>query len=263
MEQGSAALRRGGRPRQGQPVIDRAFAVLAAFSASHRRLTLRQLSRRAGLPEPTAHRLVSRLTALGALERDEAGRYVVGVRLLEIASLAPRGHGLRQVALPYMGDLFEVTRQHVLLAILEGDQAVLVERLSPRGGPTVPYRVGGRLPLHSTAVGLTLLCHADHATRERVLSGDLVYEPEGTPVSPGAVRAQLAEVRRSGLSTIRRPDLKPALFSVAAPLYDADRHVVAALSTACPIGALDPQAAGHLVRVTARAVSRALARDGR
>lgn len=77
----------------------------------------------------TTLRLATRLVSWGALERDERGRYCIGLRLLEVASLAPRGHGLRQVALPFMGDLAEVTRQHVQLGVRDGTEATLVERL--------------------------------------------------------------------------------------------------------------------------------------
>jgi DNA-binding IclR family transcriptional regulator len=38
-----------------------------------------------------ALRLARKLTELGALERTPDGEYVIGLRLLEVASLAPRG----------------------------------------------------------------------------------------------------------------------------------------------------------------------------
>ena len=60
-----------------------------------------------------------------------------------------------------MGDLAEATHQHVLLAVRDGNDALLVERLSSRTAMPVLYRVGGRLPLHSTGVGLILLAFAD------------------------------------------------------------------------------------------------------
>src|SRR4029453_3347388 len=121
---------RGRRPPQGEPVIDRALSLLSAFDATHRRLSLGELSRRTGIPASSALRLAGRWLAWGAVERDEDGRFAVGLRLFEIASLCPRGHGLRQVALPYMRDLAEATHQHVLLAVLEADEALLVERIS-------------------------------------------------------------------------------------------------------------------------------------
>lgn len=121
---------RGRRPPHGEPVLNRAFRILAAFGPDDRSLSLTSLSARAGLPAPSALRIARQLVALGALERDEEGRYMVGLRLLEIASLAPRGHGLRGTALPYLEDLHHATGQHVLLAVRDGREAILVERLS-------------------------------------------------------------------------------------------------------------------------------------
>jgi DNA-binding IclR family transcriptional regulator len=116
-----------------------------------------------------------------ALERTPDGEYVIGLRLLEIASRAPRGHGLRATALPYMQDLHHATGQHVLLAVRDGGAAVLVERLSARGAGRVMYRVGGRLPLHSTGVGLALLAHAPAALQDQILGQDLTLRPERSP----------------------------------------------------------------------------------
>src|SRR3954465_9916261 len=144
---------RGRRPPQGDPVVDRAFALLAAFDAGHRSLTLGGLSRRSGIPTSSTLRLAGRLQAWGALERGTDGRFTIGLRLWEVASLAPRGQGLKQVALPFMGDLEEVTRQHVLLAVRDGGEALLVERLSAHGAMAVLYRVGGGLPLPSPRGG--------------------------------------------------------------------------------------------------------------
>jgi len=101
---------RGHRPPQGDPVVDRALSLLAAFDARHRSLTLGELNRRSGIPTSSALRLAGRLVAWGALERGDDGRYTIGLRLWEVASLAPRGQGLKQVAMPFMGDLEEVTR---------------------------------------------------------------------------------------------------------------------------------------------------------
>jgi DNA-binding IclR family transcriptional regulator len=118
------------------------------------------------------------LVECGALERLGDAEFVIGLRLLEIASLAPRGHGLRQTALPFMEDLHVATRQHVLLAVRDGAEAVLVERLSARGAAKVLYRVGGRMPLHATGVGLCLLANAPSAVQDQVLAGDLTLVPE-------------------------------------------------------------------------------------
>lgn len=252
-----ARMTRGRRPPQGAPVIDRAFALLAAFSATRRAMTLAELSRATGTPPSTALRLARRLVHWGALERDGDGRYVIGLRLWELASLAPRGQGLREAALPYMEDLYEATHQHVLLAVRDGAEALLVERLSARDAVDVLYRVGGRLPLHSTGVGLVLLAYAEPGFQDRVLAGPLVHEPEGVPVSAAALRRTLAEVRRTGLAVVERSEPGP-LISVAAPVRGSDDSVVAALSVVVPAAGAEPRALAPALHATARALSRAL-----
>lgn len=240
----------------GDPVVERAFALLSGFDPSHRVLSLSDLARRSGLPMSSALRLARQLLAQGALER-RGRNYVIGLRLWEIAALAPRSHGLREAAMPVMGDLAEATRQHVLLAVREDTEAVLVERLSGRSAMTVLYRVGGRLPLHSTGVGLVLLAHADRDFQQGMLLRPLVHEPEHVPVDPVALRRTLADVRRDGLVTVRR-DVPEPLVAVAAPIRDDRDEVVAAISVVIPAGGIDPKRVGPAVRAGARAISRGL-----
>jgi DNA-binding IclR family transcriptional regulator len=247
-----AATGRGKRPSRGDPVIDRALSLLAVFSAERPAVGLAELSRRSGLPRSTTLRLAGRLVAWGALERDAEGRYVVGLRLFEVASLAPRSHGLREVALPYLEDLHEVTRQHVLLAVRDGSQALLVERLSTREAVEIAYRVGGRMPLHHTGVGLVLLAHADEDERAEVLA------TLGPPSGTAPLRRRLAEVRRAGVVVFDRRDPAPVA-SVAAPVRDGSGATVAAVSVVVPAGTSSPRAYEHVVSATARAISRGLA----
>jgi DNA-binding IclR family transcriptional regulator len=248
---------RGKRPKQGEPVIDRALSLLAVFSDRRRALTLSELARYADMPAPTALRLIARLVAWGALERLDDGRYVVGVRLWEVASLSPRGHGVREIALPYLEDLFEVTRHHVLLAVRDNEEAVLIERLSAKDATEVAYRVGGRAPLRSTAVGLVLLAGADQQFQEAILAKAPENEPGVAPMPEGQVRRTLSDVRRTGTAMIRRT-MPSRTVSVASPIFDAQGSVVAALSIVVPDGSTPPNVLAPAVRAAARAVSRNL-----
>ncbi|MFE5393031.1 IclR family transcriptional regulator [Streptomyces sp. NPDC056568] len=256
-----ARVRRGGRPAEGQPVIDRAFTLLGAFDSDHRALSLADLAHRSGIPRSSALRLARSLVHVGALERLGDGRFVVGLRLLETASLAPRGHGLRSVAMPFMDDLFHVTRQHVLLAVRDQADALLVERLSARDASPVRYRVGGRLPLTSTGVGLVLLAFAPATVQDHAIA---TYQPgtgDDDIRGPADLRRALAEVRRGDYAVGRQSE-PWRLSTVAAPVRDGD-EVVAALSVVAPTGGFPDAGYGPAVRATARAISRRLAQDGR
>lgn len=247
-------------PRSGDPgvsVTARVLRLLGAFSASHPRLGLSELAQRADLPLATAHRLVGELAAWGALERDADGRYRVGLRLWEVATLAPRGVGLREAALPFLEDLYEATHENVHLAVLDGAEALYVERLSGRGAVPVISRVGGRLPLHATGVGLVLLAHAPAGVQESVLAGPLVRYTAHTVTDPRALRRMLAEVRRTGVA-ISAGLLDAEALSVAAPIRGPGGDVVAALSIVLPATA-EARLYIPAVLAAARGVTRALA----
>jgi DNA-binding IclR family transcriptional regulator len=248
---------RGKRPPQGEPVIDRAFSLLSAFDVGQRRLSLTELSRRSGIPASSALRLAGQLVRWGALERDDEGRYCVGLRLLEVASLAPRGHGLRQVAMPFMSDLAQVTRQHVQLAVREGSEATLVERLSAHEAAPVQYRIGGRLPLHSTGIGLVLLAFAPHDMQEEFLSRPMYRQPDNVLISPDVMRGTLAEVRREQLAIYRRQE-QEVIVAVAAPIFGEDDAAVAALGVLLPEHGAQPRRLGLAVRTAALGISRGL-----
>jgi DNA-binding IclR family transcriptional regulator len=241
-------------------MLERAFRLLTAFGPADRSLSLTAMSARAGMPKSSALRIARQLVDCGALERQDGADFVIGLRLLEIASLAPRGHGLRQMALPYMEDLHAATRQHVLLAVRDGSEAVLVERLSARGAGRVLYRVGGRMPLHATGVGLCLLANANTDVQNQALAGDLTLVPENRRLSPSELRATLAAVRRDGVAVAFRPAPSP-MTSVAAPIFGGGNEVIAALSVLTPSADVDPVALTPAVTAVCRSISRAMRRD--
>lgn len=238
-------------------VLRRALRILDAFEDASGGLTLSEISRRSGVPLTTTHRIVSELHEWGALERDDAGSYRIGLRLWEVAALAPRSVGLQRIALPYMQDLYETTHRGVHLAVREKDEVVFVERfVSPENVSERP-RVGGRYALHATAVGLVLLAHMPVELQEDVIGGPLKSFTSRTYSSGRELRQVLAEVRRTGYAISDR-QISPDYVSVAAPIYGPENTVVAALSLIVPYTESHGLGLAHLVQASARAISRAL-----
>ena len=174
----------------------------------------------------------------------------------EAASLAPRSVGLREAALPFLEDLYEATHQNVQLAVLDGTDALYIERISGRDAVHVITRPGGRLPLHATGVGLVLLAYAPDDVLDRVLSAPLRRYTRRTITDPGRLRRELAEVRRTGVAISRR-QIELISISVAAPIRAAGR-VVAALSVVVPSESADPRRYTPAVVAAAHGISRTL-----
>jgi DNA-binding IclR family transcriptional regulator len=245
----------------GESVTSRALRVLGAFSSEHPDLSLSEISRRAAVPLTTAHRIVAELTAWGALERDQRGHYRIGLRLWEVGSLAPRGIGLREAALPLMEDLYEATHENVQLAVLDGLEIVYVERISGRDAVRVLTRPGLRFTPHATGVGLVLLAYAAPDLQERYLAAPLRTFTTKTITDPRRLRTVLAEVRRTGFAVSDGQVTLDAM-SVAAPVRGPDGEVVAALSIVVHADRFAPPALAPAVVATARGISRTLASTG-
>lgn len=211
----------------GASLVDRTLAVIGSFDDSHRRQRLTELADRSGLSAPTALRIVRRLVAKGALQRDPDGAYFVGRMLWEIGLLAPVQTGLRESAAPFLHDLQAATRATVHLAVRDDDRVLYLDRLSGSAAVPVISRVGSRLPLHSTGVGKVLLAHAPADVQRRVLS-DLRRHTPYTIVAAGTLNRQLERVRREGYA-ITQEEMTLGACSVAVPIRGGDDQVIAAL----------------------------------
>ncbi|MFI8593048.1 IclR family transcriptional regulator [Microbacterium sp. NPDC078428] len=238
-------------------VIGRALLILGTFQGGRVRQSLSEISRRTGLPIATCHRLVNRLTEWGALERDAQSKYRIGLRLWEVASLAPRSVGLQRLARPYMQDLYETTGYASHLAIREGIELVSIERFQSPRRPVRRPLVGGRYPMHATAIGQVLLAHAPPDVQEQVLAGELTaYTPRGY-TDRGILERVLADIVRTGYAVSDR-QVDDIHIGVAAPVRAAGGRVVAAVSLALTESDVDGKNMIHLVRLTAVSISRAL-----
>jgi DNA-binding IclR family transcriptional regulator len=244
---------------RGRSVISKVVALLDAFTAATPELTLGELAQRTGLPVSTTYRLVSELVDWGGLERVPGGGYRIGLRMWEIGALAPRGETLREVALPFMSDLYEATRENVHLAVLDGAEVLYVEKLTGRRAMPARTRRGGRLPLHATAAGKVLLAHAPESLFRETVAAGLHRYTAHTIVAPGHLRRALTEIRRTGIGYARE-ELSVGLNAVAAAVLDTDGGAVGALSVTLRSGRTDLRRLGIAVHTAAISVSRGLAR---
>ncbi len=236
---------------------ERVLAILDCFSVERPTLTLSEISRLAGLALTTAHRKVGELVRWGALERDEEGRYRIGLRLWEVGALAPRSIGLREAALPFLEDLYEVTHENVQIAVLDGPEVVYVERISGPRAVHVVTRPGSRLPAAATAGGLVLLARAGPGAVDAVLARPLKRYTEHTVTDPVRLRRILADVRRTGYAICDR-QIETVSVSVAAAVHDGSRTATAALSIVVAAGGPSARRYVPAVLAAARGISRRL-----
>lgn len=246
----------GNSSSPGTSVTARVLAILGAFDAAHRELRLSDLARRADLPLPTAYRLVKELAGWGALARRDNGNYVVGRRIWDLGLLAPVQTGLREVASPFLHDIYGATLATVHLAVPDGDKVLYLDRLSGHASVPVVSAIGSRLPMHATGVGKVLLAYAPEDAQLAVLS-DLQRITPYTITQPGRLRRELARVRQEGFAQTHE-EMSLGACSVAVPVRGQSDRVVAALGIVVPSLKRDRARLVAALEVAARGIRRTL-----
>lgn len=244
----------------GRTVLSRAIAILDSFSHDRPEQTLTSIVRTTGLAPATVHRLLAELVAWGGLERSGRGRYRVGLRLWQLGALAPANRRLRDVALPYLEDLYEVTHQVVHLAVLDDNQVLYVEKLAAR--PTedlvsVVSQVGRRLPLHATGPGKVLLAFSPPELLDEVIAAGLPRLTPHTITDPDRLRRAIADIRHSKVS-LTRDEITVGASSVAAPVFDHRGAVTASVSVVVPSATTNLATLVPAVRAAALGITRTL-----
>jgi len=232
------------------------MAILASFDSAHRRLGVREIARRSGIPRSTAHRAVQRLLAWGALEHAGASGVQIGVRLFEVGTLAPTQMKIRDAAAPYAHHLNEFTQLTVNVAAREGDEVVYLEKISTRE-PVPHTRLGGRASLHATALGKAILASCASGFIDEVLSRPLPAWTERTITDPGALRSELTLIRTRRIA-YDLEEWKSGVFCVASPILDAAGTPIAAISVTGATRRTQAELHAGAVRTAAMAIGRAI-----
>ncbi|MDT7787599.1 MAG: hypothetical protein QOF58_6018 [Pseudonocardiales bacterium] len=239
-------------------LLGKTMAVLNSFGADDDEVGFAELGRRTGLSKSTLHRLLGDLVQARLLDRGRRG-YRLGGHLFQLGIRASVERTLVEVSTPYLEDLYERTHETIHLGLREGHEVVYAAKIGGHRQASSPSRLGGRMPLHATAIGKALLAHAPSPVRTEVLSTPLDRRTPRTVVAPGILRGQLTRVRQTGLA-YEFEESRVGLVCVASPVFGHDGEVVAAVSVAGPVSRFDPTAHAASVHAAAAGVSLALSR---
>ncbi len=214
--------------------VEKGLAVLACFTPVHPVLGVGEVARKLGMSASTTHRYVATLAALGYLERNTSHRYRLALRVTKLGMSAQRSKGLREESHSYLEELRQRTSYTVGVAVLDGSEILYVDRAhsSRRGQRTgdPSVRVGSRLPAYCTSIGKVLLANLPAAV-QRDLVGNLTLVRRGpnSITSKKALRTELEHVFDEGMAASDE-ELRAGLVSIAAPIRDEHREVVAAIN---------------------------------
>jgi len=250
----------GGTP--SAPAVERTLSLLELLSEAKNGLTLPELSRRLELPKSSTYCLLVTLQRRGYLLRnDRTHRYMFGLKLFSLANMALNGVKLREQAAPFLQTLMQRSRLTVHMAILEEDEAVLIEKVEPPGLVRLATWIGKRLELHCSGVGKCLLVYLPESEFLRLVRDrGLTRNNENTITSIRRLKQEMAQIRRMGYS-LEDEEGEIGCRCVGAPVFDHSGKVIAAISvagTTAQILTEDFAYYGEMVREAASDISEVL-----
>jgi DNA-binding IclR family transcriptional regulator len=175
----------------------------------------------------------------------------MGLRVLD-------GLDYRRVAHPLLRELNQKTQETVHLAILQGDQAISIEKFGSPQPVGLDARLGGQMPLHCTGVGKVLLAYqSEEMLTKLAKSPGLQRLTPRTVTTLTQLKKELERIRERGYA-VDNEEAVDGLRCVAAPVFDHTGRAVAAFSVAGPATRLTQERIleiAPLVRETSHEIS--------
>jgi IclR family transcriptional regulator, KDG regulon repressor len=215
--------------------VANSIRLLTSFSGDENELGITTLAGRLRLAKSTVHRLAATLTSAGFLEQNsDTGRYRLGVALFELGALVRRRMDVANEARPKLRELLEKTGETVQLGIVDHFSVLYVYEMESPRAIRMAAAVGGRAPLHCTAVGKVLLAfQPPEYVKDVIQQGLTAYTPR-TVTKRDALLAMLDEVRLRE-HAVDDEESESGLRAIAAPVRNHSGSVIAAVGVAAPV----------------------------
>ena len=246
---GTAEELRQHPPRTAVGVLDRCVAVLSAVEDGSRSFT--DVVEATDLSRPTAHRLIQALEDHGFLLHVGGFGYILGPRLLGLATSAMGDLPLRDLAHPSLERLSRSTGESAQLFVRDGDRRICIDSAESDSELRTIVEIGASLPLTKGSAGKVFLAWAGDHDRARLLE---------TAEDPAQLEQQIATTRRRGWAE-SVAERAPGVASVSAPIFGPDRFLLAAVSLSGPasrLGRLRAKRYAPVVVEAAREIERAV-----
>jgi DNA-binding IclR family transcriptional regulator len=228
--------------------VERALAMLEAVAQEPEGMSNAEISRKLQIPKSSASYILRTLEKQAYLNRDSAsGKYRVGLKILSLSRGALSGIDVREVALPIMRHLVEKTSLTCHLAILDGPEAVYIEKVEPPGFIRMDTWVGRRMRVHATSVGKALVAYIPPERLEKIVSERAMEKrtPKTITTLPRLLK-ELEKVRSQGYAVDDEENNLGAR-CVGAPVFNQQGAIEASVGLSGTIGQVNAQAMPRIV----------------
>lgn len=209
--------------------LERGLRVLRAFDAQHSEMQLSEVAQLTGLSPAVARRCLNTLVQLGYVAQ-YGRKFLLRAEVLTFGTSYLSSMNVEQIVLPPLQQMRDDTGDSTSMAVLSTDHILYVAHVSTNRRLRLSATVGTRFPLHATALGKVLLAFQDDAVIAAYFGrAEMTRFTERTVTTRAALEARLRTARDTGYDSAL-DELDYGLVSVAVPVFDAKRQVVAAIN---------------------------------
>jgi DNA-binding IclR family transcriptional regulator len=221
--------------RTGKPAVrqvesvQRAIAVLNVLAEARGELGTNEIARRTSLNVSSVSRLLATLVDGGLVQHiPSTGRYGLGIRILQLASVARENLDIRILTRPYLRELTEITGETATLSLPGANDVLTVDFAQSESSVRSVAAIGRNSVAHATAVGKVFL-----AWGGRLPEGELAAYTDRTITDRAELAEEIEQVRAQGWAQAAG-EREAELNAVAAPVRDATGRLVAILGIQGP-----------------------------
>ena len=235
--------------------------VLLAVTEGGGPLALKDIADATDLPSAKAHRYLVSLIRAGLIEQDlMTGKYDLGTASLRVGLAAIIRLNVVRAALPFLARLRDKIGETVHLSVWGDNGPIIVHREVPLAPIALNLAVGSNLSLLLTASGRVFLSWLDKKQTGPLLQQEMRRMGNRNKAE---IKAIQAETLRDGFGR-SAGDFSPSIASLAAPVFNHEKHLVAVIGTFGYEGSFDNRLTGVAARLlgeAAREVSNKLGFD--
>jgi IclR family transcriptional regulator, pca regulon regulatory protein len=197
--------------------LARGLNVINAFDEHHRQMTLSDLAKAIDLPRATVRRALATLVALGYVET-EGRLFRLTPRILKLAGAYLSSNPVSTILQPLCERLSQQVDASCSVAVLDGDEAVMIARAVPMRPSSVGLGVGYRVPVFCSALGRALMSAMPDEQLDKFIAR---LKPtrftRQTVIAKPEIRRLILDVRKKGYA-LADQEAEIGIRSIAVPL---------------------------------------------
>lgn len=217
--------------------IERALIILEELAKEGEGSRIALLSINTGMAKSTVHRILMTLVNRGYVEKGiDSEKYQLSPKILSLGNTVLSRMDITKIGKPYIEKLSRKTGQVVHLGILDNGEVVYIDKVeSPTSSIRMFSQIGKRGPTYCTGIGKVLLASLPDERVESLLRNVQMEQfTETTITTIELLKKELKTIRENGYG-FDEMEHENDIRCVAAPIYDINSKVIAAISITGPI----------------------------